>query len=388
MPGLTTTGFDIKALADILTEIEADELANIDADLNVEADSVFGQLNGIFAAQLFELWELVEEVYQAAYPDTATGQALSYIAALTGTIRSPATKTTINVSCTFTGTPTLPIGTTVYVTSDPDSAYELLAAVPLVTSPQVVTFTAVTAGAATTIVNSDPLTIDTPVTNWTAAAYVDDTVVQGADEETDAELRARREDELARPGTGTVDSMRTDILDVDGVVTCTVFENPTGVTDANLVPPHAIEVLITGTYVDNEVAQKIWDNKPAGTETVGSLSGTASDTAVPSTDHTIYFNEPTAVPLHVAVTLVTDADTYAGDTAVEDALIAWFGDLTLGTTVYSSDLINIVMDITGVEDVTANLAYVKDSDPPTGSYSYVTGTRELPTLIAANIDIT
>jgi uncharacterized phage protein gp47/JayE len=79
MAGLTSSGITIKSVDEILTDMESEQLANIAADLNVEADSVLGQLNGIYAAALAELWELLEQVYQAAYPDTASGQSLSYI---------------------------------------------------------------------------------------------------------------------------------------------------------------------------------------------------------------------------------------------------------------------------------------------------------------------
>lgn len=386
MAGLTTDGFDIKDLETIISEVESDLIANVDADLNTEADSIAGQLIGTFAAQVHELWELAEQVYQSAYPDTATGQALSYIAALTGTIRRSATYTTINVSCVSTSTPTLPAGTAVYVTTDPASRFEISEAVELTTSPQTVTFTASTAGASTTIVNGDALTIETPVNNWSSASYVNDSIVQGSDEETDAELRSRREDELATPGTGTVDAIRTDVLTVDGITSCTVFENATGVVDAAGLPGHYIEVMVTGTYVDDDLAQKIFDNKPAGTGTHGALFGTATDVASPANEYTVHFSEPTEVPLHVAMTLVTDSD-YTGAASVTTPLLAWFQTLEVGQTVYSGDVINVVKEVAGVLDVTANLCYVKNSDPPTGSYSYATGAREIGTLELANIDI-
>ena len=94
MAGLTTDGFEIKTLAEIKAEIEQLQLENVDANLNQSADSVIGQINAIFANQLREVWELVQAVYTSAYPDTASGQALSYLAAMTGTIRRSATPST------------------------------------------------------------------------------------------------------------------------------------------------------------------------------------------------------------------------------------------------------------------------------------------------------
>jgi uncharacterized phage protein gp47/JayE len=385
MAGLTDAGFDIKPLETIISELEADiKTALGDADLNTEADSALGQIIRTFAARLFSQWELGEELYQAAYADTATGQALSYIAALTGTIRSPATKATVDVECTFTGTPTLPAGTAVYVEGDPDSRFELLEDYALTSSPEVVTFTASIAGTYPTATTGDTCVIETPVVGWTAATF-DANSVDGTEEETDDELRVRREQELARPGTGTVDAIRTDVLDVAGITSCTVFENATGEEDDDGLPAHAIEVMVTGSYTAQTLVDQIFASKPAGTQTYGSLSGTATDDA--GNTHTVYYSEPTERTIYVAVTLTEGAD-YVGDAAVKTAIEEWAADLELGESIYASDIVSLVADLAGVEwvDLTATFVEVDDATPD--QLVWTAGSRELGTIVAANVTVT
>jgi hypothetical protein len=108
--GVQTTGFVEKTLQDILEEIEEAERAAFGPGINVQADSVFGQLNGIYADQLSELWEASTAVYQAQYPDSASAAALDNVAAITGVTRLGATNTRVPVICTGTPATALPVG--------------------------------------------------------------------------------------------------------------------------------------------------------------------------------------------------------------------------------------------------------------------------------------
>ena len=100
MAGLTPTGFEAKTLEDLQTEIVTAERALISPQLNTSTDSIVGQMNGVFASKLRELWELAEGLYQATFSDTAIGVPLTLRAALTGTTREPATysRTTATVN--------------------------------------------------------------------------------------------------------------------------------------------------------------------------------------------------------------------------------------------------------------------------------------------------
>ena len=395
MAGLTSTGITIKDVAEILADMESEQLANIDADLDVGPDDLLGQLNGIYAAALAELWELLEQVYQSAYPDTASGQSLSYVSALTGAIREPAVKASLLVHLEGTVSTNVPAGTQGYVDGDPDALWETTADAVIAeegaTDYIEVTMEAVTAGTATTAYQTDSeLVISTPVSGLDAITIQAD-ATPGANEETDSELRLRREQSLALAGASTVEAIRAEMLQVPGVDSCTVFENPTGVTDSLGLPPKSIEVLVnneTGTtYTAQDVVDEILLRKPAGTATYGGLSGTATDSA--GNDYTVYYSEPTEVPIHVELTLVAETDgTYVGDTAVAEAIADWATrSLRVGQSVYGSDIIGVVVGLEGVISVDVSTVFVDDDDPPVTADHILTA-RQLGIITSANVDVT
>ncbi len=355
---------------------------------------MLGQLNGIYAAALAELWELFEEIYQSAYPDTASGQSLSYIAALSGTLRQEATKAELDV--TFAGTigTDIPAGTMLYPDGDPDSLFQTttLATVTAFGLIDVIA-RAITEGSATTATFGDDLVIATPVPGITDV-YLSGTSAfsAGLDEETDNQLRDRREQTLARAGASTVEAIRADMLGVTGVDSCTVFENPSGQTDPNGVPANAIEVLIFNSSAPTpdplDIVNQIWLSKPAGTETHGALNAVATDSQGEA--HTINYSEPTTVTGYVAVTLTQTSDgAYPGDTDVKQAIEDW-GNKTLevGQGLYSSDIVNVVADITGVESVDVTATYVDDDATPAPNTSLVAAVRELIVLAVARVTVT
>jgi hypothetical protein len=350
-------------------------------------------LNGIYGAALAELWELLEQVYQSAYPDTASGQSLSYVSALTGAIRLVAVKAALDVTFTGVDLTEIPAGTQVYPDGDADSLFQTTALATISGTTVDVELEAVTAGTATTAAEGDDLIIATPVADISAVA-TDGAIpfTTGTDEETDSELRIRREQTLALAGASTVEAIRAEMLQVPGVDICTVFENPTGVTDPIGIPPYAIEVLVhneTGTtYVEQDVVDEILLRKPAGTATYGGLSEDATDSA--GNTYTIYYSEPEEVPIHVALTLTAETDgSYVGDTAVADSIADWATrSLTVGRDVYGSDIVGVAASVEGVINVDVSTVFVKDSDPPTGSDDQALTARQLGTIIAANVDVT
>jgi hypothetical protein len=93
--GVTLEGFNQKTLETILDEIVADERAVFGPSINTQADSVFGQLNGIVADQIAEQWEVQQEIYRSFQPDFATGEALVEIGAITGTVPLPQLPSTV-----------------------------------------------------------------------------------------------------------------------------------------------------------------------------------------------------------------------------------------------------------------------------------------------------
>lgn len=96
--GLTEDGFILKRLEDIKTELENDYREAF-GEINVNPDSVFGQIIGIMSRHLSEIWEQAENVYFAFYPGSAFGFSLDGVVQLNGIIRLSSTESEVVCQC-------------------------------------------------------------------------------------------------------------------------------------------------------------------------------------------------------------------------------------------------------------------------------------------------
>lgn len=246
MSGLTITGFAIKPLDTILAEINAEQKATLGAAWNTEPDSVIGVINAISAAKLAELWEVLGGLYAAAYPESASGVPLDNVAAITGAVRLPATKSRVTVRCLGVNGTVLAIGRKLSTDPAGDIFVSVEAGtIGTPTSGQVdIVFEAQEYGPI--IANTGTLTvIETPVSGWASASNLADAVV-GRNVETDEAFRQRRIDLLEGSGDATLRAIRADVLDVPNVTECTVYDNTTDTTNADGMPPHSVEAIVRG----------------------------------------------------------------------------------------------------------------------------------------------
>ncbi len=355
MSGLTSTGFEAKTLEQIKAEIEADERALISPTINTATASVVGQLNGIHATKLREVWEVLQAVYNAMFGDSASGYALTLRAAITGTEREPATPST--VVATVNVDPGTYAAGTLIASVDDNPAARFFNSDDVVNSGGVAanveaTFECETTGPVRA--NAGTLTvIAQAVAGWNSVTNVNDAEL-GAEEESDAALRLRREDELRAAGSTTAQAIRADVLQVDRVESVSILENDTSTTDGDGVPGHTIEVIAYGpaspTADQNQaVAEQIFASKAAGIGTYGNTSRTVTDDQ--GVSHTVQFTRPTLVDVYVEVEIEVDADSYAGDTAVKEAIADAAASLAPGEVARARIIAAAVLDVAGVIDV-------------------------------------
>jgi len=172
--GVIPEGFKEKTLAEILDELEEAERAAFGPAINTQADSVLGQLNGIFADQVAQLWEVAIAVYRSLYPDSASGEALDNVASITGAIRLATTRSTVLLKLNLNAGVTLSIGRKVSVGSG-GAQFQTKAAVTNGAAVQA------TVEVASESVDFGPIVgnaysldvIQTPVAGWSAKAAID-----------------------------------------------------------------------------------------------------------------------------------------------------------------------------------------------------------------------
>lgn len=382
--GVTSTGFVRKPVDVILEEIETRLKTLLGDNLNLLPTSIFGQIIGVFADRESEIWQLHQELYASQYPNSATGQALDNLCALTGVQRLQASKSTVTLRCGLDAGVTLPVGrivsqgagstvrfvTTAAVTSVGAGTYDVAAECE-VTGP--------IAALANTLT-----TIETPVTGWLAVTNLLD-AVPGRDRETDVDLRIRRETSLTSGGSATTSAIRADVLAVDDVTSCTVYENTTQYTDADGVPRNSIEVVVTGgTTAD--VAEAIYGAVSAGVGTHGTTTTTVTDSE--GFTKTVKFTRPVTVNIYVAITISVDVDLYPvdGDTQIKAAIVAHGDALGVGGDVVTSALYPRIFAVPGVLDVSEIL--VGTVNPPVASANIAIGSRQLSDFDTSRITIT
>lgn len=348
MPGLTATGFERKTLEQILAEIVDAQKAALGPSINTQADSLLGQINGIIADQLAELWQVAEATYNSQYPDSASGFALDRIGAITGVFRLPATKSVVTVRASGTNGTVLPVGRVVSVTPG-GARFVSIEAGTISGGIADILFEAEEFGPV--LANTGTLTsIETPVAGWTSATNLADAAL-GRNQETDEEFRLRRAELLEVAGDATLEAIRSDVRGVDGVTQVVVYENTENVTNADGVPPHAIEVIVLGGD-ETAIAQAIFDSKAAGIDTHGTELEVIEDSQ--GTDHDIRFSRPTPVALDVQVEirLLPDANPVVVGDAIRAALVTYFSNFEIGARVYVSRLYPVIYNkVSGILDI-------------------------------------
>lgn len=389
--GITDEGFVAKTLEVIRTELEQEVRAAFGDDTNTSSASAMGQLIGIFATKMREVWELAEAAYDGGYPDSATERSLTLLAALTGTQRRAATKSTVECTVNVNPGTYAPGDLIASVFGYPDRRFVNIDSVTNggVSADDIEDITFECEEAGVVLANAGTLTvIAQSVVGWNSITNPEDAAA-GEVEESDADLRTRRELELAASGSTTADAIRADILrEVEGVISCTVLENDTDETDGNGVPPHSFECIVLGpdgydADDDQAVADQIWDSKPTGIRAYGTTSKTVTDSQ--GFTHAVAFTRPTDKNVYLRFDLTVNED-WVGSAAFKEAIVA-FGDANYagGDDVVRARLIAAAFASSGVVDVTD--MYLAFTASPVATSNLTIALREIARLDTARITV-
>lgn len=387
--GVTDEGFVIKPLEVIKSEIETKQLADINPALDVTATGPLGQLNGIFSAKIREVWELAESVYNAFDPDAASGSSLDNDAALCpGIIRNAATKSTVTARCNLEDG-TYAVGTLVAnVAGNAEARFVNTEGITVTTGPAnfFLAFEAEETGE--TVALTGTLTeISEPVTGWNGVTNLADASV-GTEVETDAAFRLRREEQIRFSGAGTVEGVRADVIQVEGVLSAIVIENYRDVIWQDLVP-HSIHVVIwdgTSPAADNEeVATAIFLSKAAGIDTNGAISESIVDSM--DNPHAIYFDRAEEKVLEIQMTAVTDnppSNWQDADGPLITALTTFIREgLNIGDDVKYNKVLGVAMDFEWMVDLT--LFQIRWTGDGWGTSNLSVNASEIATLDSSDV---
>ena len=122
--GLSAEGFKQKRLADIIQSMNSRIADQLGVQISTEANSVFGQLIGVFSYEIADLWEQTAQVYGAMYPHTASGVSLDNASALAGITPISAEETTVVCTCYGTDGTSIPYGSQISSASNSNIVFQ------------------------------------------------------------------------------------------------------------------------------------------------------------------------------------------------------------------------------------------------------------------------
>lgn len=358
------------------------------SDINVDQNSPDGQMVNIFALSKQDILELIVQDYDSKDPDQAIGVALDGVSQLCGITRKGGTYTRTNVSITASKTVTLNgldgTGTPFTVSDSTGNLFYLEVGATITTGTTAKSFRAANVGAVTA--NASTLTvIKTPTAGITSVTNSSAAIEIGADQETDAQLRIRRQRSVAQPALGWFAGLYAALLSLDGVIECKVIENTTGSTDGDGVPAHGIWVIVDGgTAAD--IAATIYRYRNAGCAMKGSVS--TAVTQIDSSTFTILHDVASQVALYIKITASSVTGGSVDAVAIQASIVNGYvlgvfetADITSITAVVHAANPDLLVTACSV-CATAGGTFVSSLAPTTKDKRFVMSTGNITVTVA------
>lgn len=383
MSGVVSTGFESKSIDEILEDMASAEKAELGADFLTVSASVGGQVNGIVANGLSELWEVAAVVQAGMSRDGAFGQQLDDLGALIGVSRQTAIYSSTTLRFTGTVAANVPINSQVSDPNDSTKKFRTTSAA-VIGGGGFVDVAAVSLVQGRIYANAGTLTkMDTALPDITAVTNQADAIV-GRNRETDAEYKSSQASSFGLTGSRTASAIKSAIKQITGVIYASVYVNAT-MNTVDGQPAKSVETIVEGG-TDVAIRQVLHELVASGIETHGTTSGTVADDE--GNVHTIKFSRPTQVDVYMQGT-VEKSNLFSSPDAWKQMLIDFVDQLNPGQPVRIAKVIDTGFNATGVVDFTGVLlgrisGDLADLDDVNVTFSR----REVARLQYANINVT
>lgn len=346
MAGVTEQGFTVKSAAEITADLDAKFVGTFGSQFDTSAESPDGQLIGIVAKLLEDVWQQAEGAYNAYSPSNAYGVGLDKVAEINGITRI--TNLPTSVAITFSGTAgaVVPAG---YIVKTADGLE--FATVAAAVIPAIVTAKCTTQGAIKILANEVHV-LTTAIAGLTSATNLEPGIT-GIVREEDPAFRARRENSTISRGTSSIDAIYEGVKSLN-LPYIAIIENTTSAT-VNGVPANSFLVVVEGG-TPAEVSQVIYDNKPQGITSYGSIVTVINDSK--GYPHNIGISRPTPIDISVT-TSITNLPGASVDSAtlVKAAIVDYVNNLNISEDVYWSYFFSAILEV--VPNIKINSLQIK-----------------------------
>lgn len=330
-PYIDLTGMHIPTYADIRDELISMMKQIFGQDIYIDVDSQDYQQISIFAKKIYDTNSLALLTYNNRTANTAIGVGLDNLCALVGITRKPATYSTVQVTINGDASTEINDGQI----SDGTNLWDLPAVVTIPSNGIITVQARSHSKGYVTALPNTLTTIVTPVYGWLGVTN-NYQANPGVDEETDASLRERYAQATASPANTVFESMIASVSQVDGVSKLKAYENDTGETDDNGLPPHSVTFVVEGG--DNtDIATEIYYKKTPGCYTNGDVE--VNLTSETGNVTVVRFYRPTYKTVYVKVLVKKLSgynDNYA--TNIKNAIVEYIEGIEISEVVYRSIL--------------------------------------------------
>lgn len=165
--------------------------------------------------------------------------------------------------------------------------------------------------------------------------------ITGNQGETSAQFRQRRNQAMAVAAQGFDDAIESQMLNLENVTQCKVYDNRTAETE-NEIPPHTVWVIVEGGTPE-QIGRIIYNNLPPGIPMKGAQSVSISKTNGQIQE--INYDLPTAVPLYVRATIKNFTNITIDETYIKQQLALL--DFKIGALVESLVIQNEIKNVIG-----------------------------------------
>jgi len=346
MAGVTEQGFTVKSAAEITADLDAKFVGTFGSQFDTSAESPDGQLIGVVAKLLEDVWQQAEGAYNAYSPSNAYGVGLDKVAEINGITRI--TNLPTSVAITFSGTAgtVVPAG---YIVKTVDGLEFATVAVAVI--PAIVTAKCTTQGAIRILANEVHV-LTTAIAGLTSATNLEPGIT-GIVREEDPAFRARRENSTISRGTSSIDAIYEGVKSLN-LPYIAIIENTTSAT-VDGVPANSFLVVVEGG-TPAEVSQVIYDNKPQGITSYGSIVTVVNDSK--GYPHNIGISRPTPIDISVT-TSITNLPGASVDSAtlVKAAIVDYVNNLNISEDVYWSYFFSAILAV--VPNIKINSLQIK-----------------------------
>jgi hypothetical protein len=355
-------------------------------DVNLDSNAPDGQIVNLLALSKEDMLQFGVGLYNSMNPDKAVGQAFDGIAQINGLLRKGGTYTQTQVVVTTNQGVTLngldnTAATPFTVEDGNGNQLYLISTVTIGSGATALNFQAANMGFVQ-IVQNTVTAIVTPQTGVLAVNNPNPPYNYGADQETDAQFRLRRQQSTAGVSTHKAQALYAALNNIVGVEQAVVYENNTNVTNGIGLGPYSIWVIVEGGTAQ-EIANMIYNY----VDCCGMKGNTEVDIVQPQDGslYPIYFDIAQQQDLYISLNIESLSGSAINNSAIQAYLVDNYvlgineiADITSITALiraYSTDLL-----VTSAGVSISNSGYT-DSVKPSAVINYFV-------LLSTNISIT